>query len=191
MADLNNGKKQEIYLRLEGNDTRQSRIHKLLPDNLITIEQTKPPLEAQHIKRIILLSYREEGNEIRRVGFEARIRKINPDGLIVLQKMNDPAPCDLRVSPRIRLDLMPSVRAFCHEKEIQIIDMSAGGTHVVLRRDECGAPEIGTIVEMKFIFDKSEILMTGEIRRKWKDASQKDHVAIKFSDSNIISPFIY
>ena len=191
MANSNIGNKAEIHLRLEGSDTRKSMIHELLPDDLITIEQTQPPLTAEHLNRIIILTYRDAKDKSLRFGFEAKIKDITPDYLIVLQKIKDPAPCDLRVSPRIRLDLLPNVRAFCHEKEIQVIDISAGGAHVVLRRDECAAPEIGIIVQMNFIFDKGEVSVEGEILRKWNDTSQREHLAIKFSGNSNIGQFIY
>ena len=98
---------------------------------------------------------------------------------------------DLRVWPRVRLDLLPSVCAFCHEKEIQVIDLAAGGAHVILRCNESEASEIGTILQMKFVFDKGEVSVEGEILRKWKDTSQRDHVAIKFYGNNNIHQFIY
>ncbi len=191
MANLNIVSKEEIYLRLERNNILKSKIHAFLPDDLIAIEQTQPPLKADYINRIILLTYREAEDKTRRFGFEARIKKISSDNRIVLQKINDPSPCDLRIWPRIRLDLLPNVRAFCHEKEIQVIDISAGGTHIILHSNECEAPEIGTIVQMKFIFDKGTVLVEGKILRKWKDASQGDHVAIEFCSSNNIGQFIY
>jgi len=98
---------------------------------------------------------------------------------------------DLRAWPRVRLDLLPSVRAFCHGKEIQVIDLAPGGAHVILRSDESEVFEIGTILQMKFVFDKNEVSVGGEIMRKWKDTSQRDHIAIKFHDNNNINQFIY
>lgn len=97
---------------------------------------------------------------------------------------------DLRVWPRVRLDLLPSVRAFCHEKEVQVIDLTAGGSHVILRRHESDTYEIGTILQMKFVFDKGEVSVEGEILHKWKDTSQRDHATIKFYGNNI-HQFIY
>jgi hypothetical protein len=78
-----------------------------------------------------------------------------------------------------------------NEKESQVIDISAGGAHIILHPDECEAPEIGTMVKMKFIFDSDDVLVEGEIMRKWKDTSQRNHVTIKFCGSNNISQFIY
>ena len=98
---------------------------------------------------------------------------------------------DLRAWPRVRLDLLPNVRAFCHEKEVQVIDLAAGGAHVILRCDESDVSEIGTILQMKFVFDKGEVSVEGEILRKWKDTSQRDHIAIKFCGNNDIQKFIY
>jgi hypothetical protein len=63
VANLNIGNKEEIYLRLEENYIRKSKINELLPDNLIATEQTRQPLEDDRINHIILLTYREAINE--------------------------------------------------------------------------------------------------------------------------------
>jgi hypothetical protein len=114
MTNLNIGQKEEIYLRLDESDIRKTEIYELLPDDVIAIEQTRPPLKAEHINLIILLTYREAGDKTRRFSFEARINEINSDDRIILKKINEPVPCDLRVWPRVRLDLLPGVRAFFH-----------------------------------------------------------------------------
>jgi hypothetical protein len=191
VANLNIGHKDEIHLRLDKKDVRKSRIHELLTDDLIAVEQTQPFLEAKYVNHTILLTYREADNGNKRFGFEVKIREVDSNNKIVLQKLSNPAPCDLRIWPRIRLDLLPNVRAFCHDKEIQIIDISGGGAHMILHRDEYENPEVGKIVHIKFIFDKGEAVVEGEILRKWKDASQMDHVAIGFFDGNNIGYFIF
>ena len=98
---------------------------------------------------------------------------------------------DQRVWPRVRFDLLPSVRAFCPEKEIQVIDLAAGRAHVILSCDESDASEIGTILQLKFVFDQGEVSVEGKIIRKWKDTSRRDHIAITFRGNNNINQFIY
>jgi hypothetical protein len=188
---LNIPQGEEIFLRLEENDVRKSQIQELLPPELLVIEQTRPPFNESNLNHIVLITYKAPGNKPSRLGFEARIQEITSDYRIILHKLNDPAPCDLRIWPRVRLDLLPNVRAFCHEKEIQVIDISGGGTHIVLRKDDCEIPSIGTTVNMKFIFEKTEIAVDGEVLRKWKDDHQRDHIAIMFTGNNNISHFIY
>ena len=97
----------------------------------------------------------------------------------------------MRVWPRISLDLLPNVHAYCHGKEIKVISISGGGTHVILYEDDCAASETGAIVNMKFIFDKGEVAIEGKILRKWQDDSQRTHVAIQFQGSYNISRFKY
>jgi hypothetical protein len=182
---------EEIYLRLDVNDIRKTQLHEILPNDIISVEQTKPPVASAHLNKIILLTYKAPGEKINRLGFEARIQEITADYRIILHKLNDPAPCDLRVWPRIRLDLLPEVRAFCHDKEIQVVDISGGGTHVILKENDCLVPEVGGSVNLKFVFEKGEVTVEGEILRKWKDPSQRDHVAIRFLGTHDISQFIY
>ena len=137
------------------------------------------------------MTYKAPADNTGRLGFKARIQEITSDYRIILQKLNDPELCDLRAWPRMRLDLLPNVRAFYHDKEIQVIDISGGGTQIILQKNDCTAPEIGTIVNLKFIFEKGEAITDGEILRKWKDHCKRDHVAIKFCGDYNIAQFIY
>ncbi len=181
---------EQIFLRFDVNDIRKSQIHEFQSNNLIAIEQPQPPVEKISLQRIVAVTYKNpQKNE--RLGFEARIQEITTDCRIILHKLNDPAPCNLRVWPRIQLDLLPDVRAFCHDKEIQVIDISGGGTHIILPKDDCGTPEVGRIVNLKFVFKKGEAVMEGEILRKWQDPSNRDHVAIQFRGNHDITQFIY
>lgn len=182
---------EEIFLRFDLNDIRKSQLQEILHNDLIAIEQTLPPVEACHLNRIVLLTYKVPTANTGRLGFEVRIQEITSGNLVILHKLNDPAPCDLRRWPRIRLDLLPDVRAFCHDQEIQIIDISGGGTHAILQKDNCAAPEIGMMVNLKVVFEKGEVVMTGKILRKWKDSCQRDHVAIQFYGNHDINQFIY
>jgi hypothetical protein len=188
---LNIRPNEEVFLRLDTNDIRKSQLHEILRDDLIAIEQTQPPVESSHLNRIVLLTYKPHVEQAGRVGIEVSIQEITADYRIILHKLNDPSTCDLRVWPRIRLDLLPNVQAFCHDKEIQVIDISGGGTHIVLQKDDCAIPEIGMIVKMKFVFEKGEATMEGKILRKWKDFFQRDHAAIQFQGNHNISQFIY
>lgn len=181
----------EIFLRFDVNDIRSSRIYRIEEGDLFTIEQTSPPIETIHLNRIVLLTYKNSGEQNGRLGFETRIQKIVNVVEIILHKLNDPAPCDLRVWPRIRLDLLPSVRAYCHEKEIQVIDISGDGAHVILHEDDCASPEPGAVVNMRFVFEKGEVEIEGKTLRKWQDASLRNHVAIQFQGSYNIRQFIY
>lgn len=181
---------EPIFLRFDVTDIRKSHLHEIQSNNLIALEQTQPPVEKSSLQRTIAVTYTDP-EENGRLGFEARIQGITDDYRIILLKLSDPVPCNLRTSPRIRLDLLPDVRAFCHDKEIQVIDVSGGGTHIILQENDCSAPEIGMIVNLKFVFEKGETVMEGEILRKWKDPCMRDHVAIKFHGDHDIDKFIY
>jgi hypothetical protein len=181
---------EEIYLRFDVKDIRKSQFQEVLPNDLIAIEQTWPPVDNSHLNRVILFTYKVPAED-RRFGFEALIKEITAGKRVILHKLTDPAPCDLRVWPRIRLDLLPNVRAFCRDKEIQVIDVSGGGTHVILPKDDGDAPAMGTIINLKFVFEKGKVVISGKIIRKWQDPCRRNHAAIEFCGSHDINQFIY
>jgi len=180
-----------LDLRLDKNDVRKTQLNQIISNDVIATEQTSPSFNNSHLNRIIIVTYKAPGENTGRLGFEARIEKITEDYQIILRRLNEPAPCDLRVWPRVRLDSLPGVRAFCQDREIQVVDISGGGTHVILRNDDCQQPSPGSAVSMKFIFPNGEVTVEGEILRSWNDSTQTKHVAIKFKDSHNISQFIY
>ena len=181
---------EELCLLLDGNELRKSKLNQLLPNDYFAIEQTQPSIEKIYLNHIVLLTYQKITTKPGRLGFEGRIQAITSDSRIILHKLSDPAPCDLRMWPRIRLNLLPNMRAYCQEKESQVIDISSTGTHIILcEGDE--EHEIGDVVKMKFIFENGEINIEGKILRKWRDYYQRNHLAISFPDHKNISQFIY
>jgi hypothetical protein len=183
--------KDEIYLRLKGNDIRCSYFLEFLRDHLIAIEQTKPAIDQGHLTSVIFFTYCPAAENGKRLGFEARIETMTPDDRIFLRQLSDSFACDLRLWRRVRLDLIPPVRAFCHDREIQVIDLSCGGAHIVLQADDCGTPAPGTTVTMKFVFKKGKVLTQGEVLRQWTDLTGKRHFAVHFADAEDIKEMIY
>jgi hypothetical protein len=181
---------EEICLLLEKKEIRKSRLIQLLPNDYFAIEQTQPFIEKIYLNHIVLLTYQKTTAKPGRLGFEARIQAITSDSRIILHKLSDPAPCDLRMWPRIRLNLLPDIRAYCQEKESQVIDISSIGTHIILYEGD-EEHEIGAVVKMKFIFENGEIDIEGKILRKWRDNYQRNHLALSFPDKNNISQFIF
>ncbi len=114
---LNIAPGEEIQLLLDGSKIRKSRIYQLLSNDFFSIEQTQPIIEQDYLNKIVLLTFRTSKEKPGRLGFEARIQAITSDSRIILHKLNDPAPCDLRTWPRISHNLLPNIRAYCQEKE--------------------------------------------------------------------------
>ncbi|OGX18185.1 MAG: hypothetical protein A3K83_04410 [Omnitrophica WOR_2 bacterium RBG_13_44_8b] len=187
---LNIAPGEEIHLLLDGNKIRQSKIYQLLSNDFFSIEQTQPIIEKDYLNKILLLTYLTPKERPGRFGFEARIQAVTSDARIILHKLNDPAPCDLRTCPRISHNLLPNIRAYCQEKESQVIDISSIGVHIILYEGE-EEYDIDAVIKMKFIFENGKIDIEGKILRKWKDNYQRNHLAISFSDNNNISQFIY
>ncbi len=182
---------EEVLLRFDINDIRSSRLQRIEEGDLFIIEQTSPPIEKVHFNRIVLITYKNSGEKNGRLGFEARIQSISSGGGIILHKLNDPAPCDLRVWPRISPDSLSNIHAYCHGKKIQVIGISGGGAHIILHKDDCEVCETGAIVNIKFVFDKGEVTIEGKILRKWQYDSRRTHVAIQFQGRYNIGQFIY
>jgi len=181
---------EELFLLLDGNNIRKSRLNQLLPNDYFAIEQTQPFIEKIYLNHIVLLTYLKITAKSGRLGFEARIQAITSDSRIILHKLNDPAPCDLRMWPRIRHNLLPNIRAYCQEKESQVIDISSIGTHIILYEGD-EEYEIGAVVKLKFIFENGKIDIEGKILRKWRDNYKRNHLALSFPDKKNISQFIY
>jgi hypothetical protein len=184
---------KEILLRLDENNIYKSQLHELLSNDLISIEQSQPPIKNAQLNHIVLFTYLSVAEKPGRFGFEARIQEITADNRIILHKLNDPAPCDLRIWPRIYLDSLPDVCAYYKEKEIQIIDISCYGTHIILHKDDREEPEIGAVIKMKLVLKNNELVIEGKILRKWKDSFRRVHVAVEFQGNNEhdLSKFIY
>ena len=88
------------------------------------------------------------------MGFQARIESITPDSMLFIRQLTKPFFCDLRLWPRVQFDLLPEMQAFCGNRRLDIVNISGGGTHIVLHDDDPAAPEPGSLVKIKFIFDK-------------------------------------
>ncbi|MBN1474239.1 MAG: hypothetical protein JW914_06465 [Syntrophaceae bacterium] len=116
---------QEICLVFGKKEIRRSRFCQQLSNEFFSIEQTKPKINDCSISEIVLITYGTNGSRPgARLGFEARIKGITEEGRLILHKLNDPAPCDLRRWPRIRKNLLPDIHAKCQKKESQVVDMT-------------------------------------------------------------------
>jgi hypothetical protein len=183
--------KDEIYLRLMENDVRRAYFVKFLDGNRIAVEQTQPAMDNAAIMSLIFFTYCPEKQKNQRLGFQARIESITPDHLIFIRQLTMPFICDLRLWPRIHFDVLPKINAFYHDQEIQVVDVSGGGTHLVLRENDAAPPAVGSLVQIKFIFEKGETTAAGKILRLWTDPEGLRHVEVKFIGQPEIRNFIY
>ncbi|MDD4357234.1 MAG: hypothetical protein PHN98_08275 [Smithellaceae bacterium] len=182
--------KEIIFLRLAANDVRRSHFIEFLHDNLISIEQTTPPVDNHHLMAILFFTYCPGGQKKPRFGFEARIETITPDKRIFLRRLSEPFACDLRLWPRIRLDLRPVIYAYCQNQEFKIVDISGSSAHFTLPEDDCPSYKVGTIVQIRFVFESGETFADCEITRHWIDTTGKNHLAVQFIGSNEVNDFI-
>jgi hypothetical protein len=183
--------KDEIYLRLMADDVRRSYFIEFLDENRVVVEQTQPIMDNAALMSLIFLTYCPVEKKNQRFGFQARIESITPDHRIIIRQLTPPFICDLRLWPRIHINVLPDMRAFCYDQKIQVVDVSGGGTHLVLRKDDSVSPEVGSLVEIKFIFEKGETTADGKILRLWTDPEGLRHVEVKFIGEPEIRNFIY
>lgn len=183
--------KDEIYLRLMENDVRSSHFIKFLEEDLIAVEQTQPAIDNGALMSLIFFTYCPKKQKNQRLGFQARIEDITPDHQIFIRQLTKPFICDLRLWPRIHFNVLPKINAFCNDQEIQVVDVSGGGTHLVLRENDPAPPAVGSLVEIKFIFEEGETTADGKILRLWTDPKGLRHVDVKFIGEPEIRNFIY
>lgn len=183
--------KDEVYLRLRENDVRLSHFIKFIDENRIAVEQTEPVMDNATLMSLIFFTYCPDKHKKQRLGFQARIESITPDNLIFIRQLTKPFICDLRLWPRIHFDVQRKVNAFYQDQEIKVVDVSGGGTHLVLQADDCESPAVGSLVEIKFIFEKGETTADGKILRSWTELGGLRHVEVKFLGEPEIRNFIY
>lgn len=181
----------EIYLRLTADDVRRSNFIKFLDDGRIVVEQTDPPIVNSVLMSLIFFTYCSEKQKNQRLGFQARIENITPDHHIFLRQFTKPFVCDLRLWPRVSFDVLPKIRAFCGDEEIHVVDISGGGTHLVLPESDSSSPAVGSFVQVRFIFEKGETTADGKILRSWTDQQGFRHVEVNFLGQPDIRSFIY
>lgn len=188
---LNIRPKDEVHLRLMENDVRRAHFIKFLEDNRVVVEQTQPAIDNAELMSLIFFTYCSEEQKNQRLGFQARIESITPDQQIIIRQLTTPFVCDLRLWPRIHFDVLSKINAYYNDQEIQVIDVSGGGTHLVLRQNDSTPPEEGSLVEIKFIFETGETTADGKILRLWIDPQGLRHVEVKFIGEPEIRNFIY
>jgi len=183
--------KDEIYLRLTADDVRRSTFVTLLDDDRVVIEQTTPPIDNSALMSLVFFTYCAEKQKNQRLGFQARIERITADQQIFLRQFTKPFVCDLRLWPRVHFDVLPELHAYCGNQEMKVVDISGGGTHLVLRDDDSVSPAVGSFVQVKFIFKKGETTADGKILRSWTDQKGLRHVEVNFLGQPEIRKFIY
>ncbi len=183
--------KDEVCLRLREDDVRRTSIVEFISDNRIIVEQTTPAMSNASLMSLMFFTYCTSKQKNKRMGFQGRIESITPDDRIIIRQMTMPFVCDLRLWPRVHFDLLPQMRAYCHDQEIKVVDISGGGTHIILQDDDDAPPATGALVEIKFMFDTGETTADGKILRVWTDAEALRHVEIQFIGKPEIRDFIY
>ena len=182
---------QEIYLHRGEKFIIRCRFQQILPHSHFAVEQIEPLIDEQFLNENVLVTYSADNTKPhRRYSFEAKIKGLTTEGSIILQKLKNPKPHELRNKPRIDKNTLPHIRVKCQKKESQVIDISSNGAHIILYESDIEL-KIGTKVNLKLIFDSGDMEIEGKIIRKWDDEFQRVHLAIFFEENDRIGKFIY
>lgn len=181
----------EVTLRMNINDVRQSHFIKFMDHNRVAVSQTQPPMDSHLLMSLIFFTYCPDKQKKERLGFQARLEEITPDQQIIIRRLTKPFVCDLRLWPRIHFDLLPHAHAYVQNKELHIVDVSVGGTQWVLQESDPASPSVGSLVAIKFIFDQGETTADGKIMNLWTDPEGLRHIEVKFFGEPEIRDFIY
>ncbi len=167
-------------------------------DETIVLLQTFPPLDRSFLNKHILITYvtRDKGSE--RYGFSAEVAELQEGyetkgrgvPVVIARRLGGEKKCELRMHPRINPPL--SCNVFLDGEEVRIVDISAGGIHVVQkpgRRLSAGInDEITLDIEVR-----SNLMRVGaRVIRKWniKGMNGPEHLALKFLDEIPLSILI-
>jgi hypothetical protein len=181
----------EVFLRIRENDVRRSHVVKFLSENRIAVSQTTPPMERSALMSLIFFTYCTEKPGKNRLGFQARIENITPDRRIIIRQMTKPFICDLRLWPRVHFDLLPDLRAYCQNKKLQVVDVSGGGTQVLLSEEDDTVSAVGSCMKIQFVFENGQTSVEGKILRVRTDRDGMRHVSVQFFGQPEIRDLIY
>ena len=181
----------EITLRMNINDVRRASFIKYLDQSRVAVSQTEPAIDSNLLMSMIFFTYCPEKPQKERLGFQARIENLTPDQQIIIRQLTKPFVCDLRLWPRILFDTLPNAQAYCDDKAVGVVDVSGGGTRLVLREVDSDTPAVGSLVSIKFIFEEGETTAEGKILNLWNDFNGMRNVEVKFIGNPEIRDFIY
>lgn len=154
----------------------------------IVLLQTFPPLDRSFLNKPVLITYVTRDKKMGRYGFLAEIAELREGyetkgrgvPAIITKRLSDSENCELRSYPRIKPT--PHFEVLLNKEYVEVVDISAGGIHIVQRPGEMSSTEINDIVCIEIEVGDTSIRTDAKVLRKWKTKGLNgpEHLALKF-----------
>ncbi len=153
----------------------------------IVLANPRPPLDAQDLMHPAILTYLPAGRPDARFGFDVLVLAI-PDDYVaegtrvpaaVVVKTSPVREMDLRAFPRIKID---GLRMFLDDEELDIMNVSAGGAHLLQKRELGPSVTAGSTVVLSLIRGGDRLEREAKVLRLWRVGGSGgfNHLAVKF-----------
>jgi hypothetical protein len=163
----------------------------------IVLLQTFPPLDRSFLNKPILITYISPDTGWERYGFLAEVTALREGyetkgrgvPVIVARRLHGEEKCELRLHPRI--DPPPSCEVFFDGEELRVVDISAGGIHVVQKPGQRLSTGVNDVITLAIEARSKSLRVDAKILRKWntKGLNGPEHLALKFLDE--LPPYIF
>lgn len=154
----------------------------------IVLLQTFPPLDRSFLNKQILVTYVVKDDGWGRFGFMAEVTELREGyetkgrgvPVIISRRLGEEKQCELRMHPR--MNPPTSCKVFINGEELRIVDISAGGIHVVQQPGKSSSSGVDDVVTLHVEFSDKNIQVDARILRKWniKGLNSPEHMALKF-----------
>lgn len=153
----------------------------------IVLSNKKMSLNAWNLPYPAILTYLPEEAPSVRYGFDIMMTSLS-DNYVFTEKII-PAVIALRISPARQMDLrsFPRIKVdglsvFFGREELNILDISAGGAHLILRKRGVEDVSAGTTILLRLERREDIMIREAKILRHWRGRGRGgfDHLAVKF-----------
>jgi len=175
-----------VDLILNPGTIRRASVLDISGDHIILSNQRRT-LNARNSSNPAILTYLSDKSPSMRYGFDVLMASL-PDGYAVAERtlpavaavqVSPARKMDLRVFPRIQIE---GLTLFLDGEELDIMDISAGGAHLVRKKKEPVPARAGSIIILRLERSRDIILREAKVLRLWsvRGIHGCDHLAVKF-----------
>jgi hypothetical protein len=164
----------------------------------IVLLQTFPPLDRSFLNKHILITYVTQDKGSERYGFSAEVAELREGyetkgrgvPVVIARRLGGEKKFELRMHPRMTPPT--PCRVFLDGEELRIIDISAGGIHVVQKPGKKLSAGINDEITLDIEVRNKSMRVDARILRKWNITGMNgpEHLALKFLEEipfNILS----
>jgi hypothetical protein len=165
---------------------RRTCVLDIFGDRIVLSNQRKA-LSSLNLLHPAILTYLPPQMPLVRYGFDIMVTSISDDyafaekkipAVMVLQ-ISSARKMDLRVFPRIKID---GLSLFLRDEELDIMDISAGGAHLIRKKKLHENVKVGTTIPLSLKRSRDVITRDAKILRLWnvRGINGSEHLAVKF-----------